>query len=582
MAEDILLALAEWSIRAAVLAGAAGALLWAARIKDAQIKLTAWTIVLVAILLMPLAAPLTPRLSIAVPTFFSHTRQASNEPSRPLHLPVIARGTGNPQKAFTPHASDLAAGVWILIALALLLRLAVGLRLGVRLVRRSRPVENQARESEIVRVPVTVGILRPTIILPVDWRDWPHRKLDAVLAHERSHVTRRDPLRLLAASIYRSVAWFHPLAWWLRAELADLAEQASDDSALAAGEDRIQYAEALLSFIERTPSRVQWEGVPEGVPMANRQTRMRRIERVLDQNRALSRPANYRTVAALVLAALPVVYITTAAQPVRAQARVQVQSVPPAFCGGDPSYANWLNDDVEYIITEQERQAFVRLHDTAECSQFVEQFWQRRDPTPGAQTNAFKEEHYRRIAFANGRFASNVAGSKTDRGRIYITYGPPDEIESHPAGERTGSGGTYPFEQWRYNHNVSLGDDIVLEFVDNEGDQNYHLTLMGGPSDLESLRGNGEGRPVVYGPIGGLYIEVNHNGTVFITTPVRGASSEVSCRIVNQFGAVVQSFKDTARSGMYGKWIVTPLPAGQYVLHLDADHTPRSVTFEVK
>lgn len=583
MAEAILLALAEWSIRATLLAGAVGALLWAARVKDAQLKLSAWTIVLAAILLIPLAAPVTPRLSITVPAFFSHAEKSETEPARTFALPVVAGSNAHPAKAFTPRASDFAAAVWILIALYMLLRLAVGLRLGARLVRSSLKVENGFRESELVRVPIAVGILRPEVILPPDWRDWPSLKLRSVLAHEQSHVARRDPLRLLAASVYRSVAWFHPLAWWLRMELAELAEQASDDAAIAAGEDRVKYAEALLSFIERTPNRVLWEGVSQGVTMANRKTRMRRIERVLDQNRTLSRPSNYPTIAALVVAALPLIYLTTAAQPVRAQAPAQTPSTSALFCGGDPAYDTWLNDEVVYIITKEERHGFEQLRDKAECSQFVEQFWDRRNTTPGGASNEFKEEHYRRIAFANQRFASNVPGSKTDRGRIYITYGPPDEIESHLAGERTASGAArYPFEQWRYNHNVSLGDDIVLEFVDNEGNRKYHLTLMGGPSDLASLRGKGEGRPTVYGPNGGLYIEVNHNGTLYITTPVRGASSEVSCRILNRYGSVVQSFKDTARSGIYGKWVGTSLPAGSYVLHLDADQTPRSVTFEVK
>jgi GWxTD domain-containing protein len=579
MLEAILYALAEWSIRAAVLAGTVGALLWAARIKDAHVKLSAWTIVLVAILLMPLAAPVTPRLTISLPAFISKAEKPRLESQQKFHLPVLVHANANPQKAFAPRAADFATAFWMLIALVMLSRLALGLRLGARLVQNSRPLENQLRESELVRVPITVGVLHPKVILPSDWRDWPQPKLRAVLAHEQAHVARQDPLRLLAASIYRSVAWFHPLAWWLRAELAELAEQASDDAAIAAGEDRVKYAEALLSFIERTPRRVQWEGVTEGVTegvnMANRQTRMRRIDRVLDQNRRLSQPSNYRTIAALTLAVLPLIYIATATQPVRAQAPTQSSPASATVCGGNPAYTKWLNEDVAYIITQEEHQAFERLRDAAECSQFVEQFWLRRD-------SAFKEEHYRRIAYANQHFASTNPGWKTDRGRIYITYGPPDEIDSHPAGERTRSGETYPFDQWRYTHNASLGDDILLEFVDSTGDNEYRLTLMGGPSDLEALRGKGEGRPAVFGPISGLYVEVNHNGTIFITTPVRGSSSPVTCKIVDRNGAIVQSFDDVSRSGMYGKWVVTPLPAGQYVLHLDVDHNLRALTFEVK
>jgi len=575
MSEAILLALAEWTIRATVLAGAVGVLLWVARIKDAQVKLSAWTIVLVAILLMPLAAPVTPRLPISVPAFISKSEKPSAQAPRRLPLPVLARANASPQKAFSLHATDFAAALWILIALTMLFRLALGLRLGARLVKNSKMVETELRESDLVRVPITVGILHPEVILPTDWRDWPPPKLRAVLAHEQAHVARQDPLRLLAASIYRSAAWFHPLAWWLRAELAELAEQASDDAAIAAGEDRVKYAEALLSFIERTPRRVQWEGITEGVPMANRQTRMRRIDRVLDQNRKLSKPSNYRTLAALTLAALPLIYVATATQPVRAQPPAQLSPASATVCGGNPAYTNWLNEDVAYIITQEEHQAFERLRDAAECSQFVEQFWLRRDAT-------FKEEHYRRIAYANQHFASTNPGWKTDRGRIYITYGPPDEIDSHPAGERTGSGQTYPFDQWRYTHNASLGDDILLEFIDRTGDEEYRLTLMGGPADLKTLWGKAEDGPGVFGPVSGVYVEVNHNGTIFITTPVRGNSSPVTCKIVDRNGTVVQSFDDVARSGMYAKRLVTPLPAGQYVLHLDVDHNLRALTFEVK
>src|SRR6202140_1839984 len=100
-------------------------------------------------------------------------------------------------------------------------------------------------------------------------------------------------------------------------------------------------------------------------------------------------------------------------------------------------YKKWLNEDVAYIITDEERRAFKRLQTDEEREQFIEQFWLRRDPTPDTVENEFKEEHYRRIAYSNENFASGIPGWKTDRGRIYITYGPPDEKETHP------SGGTY-------------------------------------------------------------------------------------------------------------------------------------------
>ncbi len=94
-------------------------------------------------------------------------------------------------------------------------------------------------------------------------------------------------------------------------------------------------------------------------------------------------------------------------------------------------YRKWLTEDVGYIITAEESQSFKRLSTDDERENFIEQFWLRRDPTPGTIENEFKEEHYRRIAYANDRFASKLPGWKTDRGRIYITFGPPDELESH-------------------------------------------------------------------------------------------------------------------------------------------------------
>ena len=588
MAETLLFALAEWSIRAAVLAGAVGLLLWVARIKDAHVKLNAWTIVLIAALLMPVAATVTPRLSITLPKFMTRSDNPKPQPQPAFLFPTAPRFKASPRKPISLHGTDIAAGLWLLSTLAMLFRLAVGLQLSTRLVRGSRMIEGELRESDLVRVPITVGILRPLVILPSDWRDWPERKLRAVIAHERAHVARRDPLRQLAASIYRSVAWFHPLAWWLRAELAELAEEASDDAAIAAGEDRAKYAEALLSFIERTPQRVQWEGVT----MANRQTRMRRIDRVLDRNRTLSQPSSNRVLAGLVLAALPLIYVTVATRPVWAQTPAVSSPAPqaPYACGGSPGFAKWLSEDVAYIITNEERQAFVRLGSEAECSMFVEQFWLRRDPTPGTPKNEAREEHYRRLAYANQHFASTaMPGWSTDRGRVYITYGPPDEIESHsaqrlsrPAEQGGGTTEAYPFDQWLYHHNDALGNDVLFEFVDQTEDKNYRLTFMGGPQDRQVLQGTGDGHPAMFGPVSGLFVQVNQNGSIFITTPVKGSSATVRGSIVDRNGATVESFDDVTRSAIYGKWIASPLAPGQYALKLQVDQDRRAITFEVK
>jgi GWxTD domain-containing protein len=156
-------------------------------------------------------------------------------------------------------------------------------------------------------------------------------------------------------------------------------------------------------------------------------------------------------------------------------------------------YRKWLNEDVAYIITDEERTAFKRLQTDEEREQFIENFWLRRDPTPDTVENEFKEEHYRRIAYTNENFASGIPGWKTDRGRIYITYGPPDEKESHPSGgsyerppeEGGGTTSTFPFEQWRYRYIEGVGSDIIIEFVDPTMSGEYRMTMD--PSEKDAL-----------------------------------------------------------------------------------------------
>jgi GWxTD domain-containing protein len=156
-------------------------------------------------------------------------------------------------------------------------------------------------------------------------------------------------------------------------------------------------------------------------------------------------------------------------------------------------YKKWLDEEVAYIITDEERTAFLRLATNEEREQFIEQFWLRRDPTPDTVENEFKEEHYRRIAYANEHFASGIPGWKTDRGRIYIIWGPADEIETHPTGgsydrppeEGGGNTSTYPFEKWRYRYLEGIGNDVNLEFVDPTGSGEYRLTMD--PSEKDAL-----------------------------------------------------------------------------------------------
>jgi GWxTD domain-containing protein len=148
-------------------------------------------------------------------------------------------------------------------------------------------------------------------------------------------------------------------------------------------------------------------------------------------------------------------------------------------------YKKWLDEDVIYIITDEERAAFKQLSNDEERDNFIEAFWQRRDPTPDTEENEYKEEHYQRIAYANEHFAAGVPGWKTDRGRIYIVFGKPDEIEDHPSGgtyerpmeEGGGETSTFPFADWRYRYIEGIGQEVIIEFVDTCMCGEFHMTL---------------------------------------------------------------------------------------------------------
>src|SRR5579863_8896472 len=195
----------------------------------------------------------------------------------------------------------------------------------------------------------------------------------------------------------------------------------------------------------------------------------------------------------------------------------------------DP-YRTWLTEEVSYIITEEEKAAFLRLTTNEERDQFIEEFWRRRNPDPDSAENPAREEHYRRIAYANERFSSGVPGWKTDRGHIYILWGPPDEIDSHAAGStydrppEQGGGSTtvHAFDIWRYRHLEDIGENIELWFVDPTGSGEYHLTMDPGEADaLAHVPGTGLG--TIEALTGGSKVQrfSNTNGTT-LPAPIGG------------------------------------------------------------
>ena len=156
-------------------------------------------------------------------------------------------------------------------------------------------------------------------------------------------------------------------------------------------------------------------------------------------------------------------------------------------------YKDWLNEDVAYIISDEERKTFKKLVTDEEREQFIELFWRRRDPDPDTDENEYKEQYYERVAYANEHYASGIPGWKTDRGRIYIMFGKPDETESHPSGgsyqremyEGGGSTSTYPFERWFYRYIEGVGSGVEIEFVDPTGSGEYRIARS--PEEKDAL-----------------------------------------------------------------------------------------------
>ena len=260
--------------------------------------------------------------------------------------------------ARTPRPiSWLAVGiaVYLFAAACLLARFALGLVFARRLmfaadeIRESRALAHLERhslaaglralprlaESEAVSVPVTLGVRQPSILLPADWREWDDAKLAAVLAHELSHVARRDALTQRLSQVHRAVFWFSPLAWWLDRRLADLAEEASDEAALSGGVDRADYARTLLGFFEAlqaTRGRVWWQGVA----MAKAGQAERRVDRILAWKGAVSMGLKKSIVVMLAVLAVPVLYLTAGLRP---NLQAQDQAVTPPMQPAAPTAA---------------------------------------------------------------------------------------------------------------------------------------------------------------------------------------------------------------------------------------------------
>jgi GWxTD domain-containing protein len=338
----------------------------------------------------------------------------------------------------------------------------------------SRPVV--LLESVLTDTPVVLGHLRPVILAPLGFlAGLPPDHVEAILLHELAHIRRSDYLVNVCQRLIEGLLFYHPAVWWISHVIRAERENCCDDIAVDLRGGAHDYAVALTT-LEQNRLEQQWPAREPRIA-ATGGSLMKRINRLLYPKgpNGLWGPA----LAALALmASTAVVLAAWHANPNTTYVSQQTgESV-------DSPWQKWLNQDVVYVISDEEKAAFERLKTDEERQHFVEQFWARRDPTPGTAENEFKEEHYRRIAYANGHFQENLPGWKTDRGRIYIRYGPPDEIESHPSGgsyarpasEGGGSVATYPFEDWRYVHFEGVGS-LIVEFVDTTSSGNLRMTL---------------------------------------------------------------------------------------------------------
>ena len=364
-------------------------------------------------------------------------------------------------------------------------------------------------ESCLAEVPVVIGYFRPVILLPLGLlAGLETEQVEAILIHELAHIRRYDYLVNVMQSLVEGLLFYHPAVWWVGSVMRGEREHSCDDIVVALQGDARGYA-VTLARLELSRGAMR-----EPMLAATGGNLMKRVHRLMQQ------PEGPRVavplVSAMVLLATATVALAAWQSQTQTQTPTKTQTPPPAAQQQQPAqhlveplphgfvetmpqtatppaarpqldtpYRRWLTEDVAYIITDSERTAYKQLTTDGERDQFIEEFWLRRDPTSATPANEFKEEHYRRIAYANEQYSASIPGWKTDRGRIYITYGPPDEIDAHTSGglyvlpqEQGGATvTTYPFQQWRYQHIDGIGNDVIVEFVDRTRTGEYRLTM---------------------------------------------------------------------------------------------------------
>jgi beta-lactamase regulating signal transducer with metallopeptidase domain len=365
------------ALRSLAVAILAGLVLILTRNRNLSFRFSIWRVVVCTALAMPLLANVMPPLAVSLPVLnrlpqfgWSGDKPDSAglvvraETSPQLAVPAVSNSAGNfTQKRESPVKSVqavakktrrmkipwlvLVSAIYAAVAFFLTVRFMIGWVLSRRLRRLSRSIVDTSvtarfaahartaqltstprfAESDRLTVPLTCGVLRPAIIFPADWRTWDADMLEAVIVHEMSHVARRDALTERLALIHRIIFWFSPLAWWLRRRLADLAEEASDQAALAAGTEPAKYAEILLGFFNDLSSvsqRAEWQGVA----MAQAGRAEKRLERILKGRIIVTTRIQKSLVAFVVFASVPVILVSASLQPQRLGTQIVFSPYP--------------------------------------------------------------------------------------------------------------------------------------------------------------------------------------------------------------------------------------------------------------
>ncbi|WP_263355873.1 GWxTD domain-containing protein [Acidicapsa ligni] len=399
-------------------------------------------------------------------------------------------------------------GVWVAGVLCLSLRTAGGWWWLERMRRNARlevpsglrvAFDDMRRRMGITRVvdlrisvqvagTLTLGIVRSVVVVPASaLLSMSEEQMEAVLAHELAHIRRADYLWNLIQTMIETLFFFHPAVRWIGGRMRQERELCCDDIAVAYCGNATVYAQALLRLEEQ---RSHVSALAMGVNgNQSRPALLHRIARVLGEPIAAERGQGARLIGAAAVCVCVVLFLLPMSRRLGDVAAPAVHAaalsmeLPQAKQSTDAplvtqstnslmgrAYRQWVEEDVRWIITPEEKKSFDSLGSDAERDKFIERFWQQRNPTGDATKNAYREEHYRRIAYANMHFRfADEAGWRSDRGRIYIVYGRPHSVDSHPSGGVFVDGvkSKNPFEVWNYSHIDGMGEDVPFLFVDD-------------------------------------------------------------------------------------------------------------------